>query len=460
MKKLATFTLILLFLFIQPVHSKQKEDVHKLNTVKYMNIEWWEKFNDPLLVEYLNKVFKNNHDLKIAELKIKENEQIAKQVFANELPNVYFNPNIERVLSSSEQHFGENMVIPDYSQTNLLFPIKASYEIDIWGKNHNITKSYKKNIEISELNRRKAYISISSEFAAAYYNLIKCDKLLALQNILLANQKELLRLANIKFEAGKASVDEVIYEQKRLKKLEEEQNILTKEREMLQDELIVLIADDNIKKIDDLSRSEIVNIQVPNAISSEIIENRPDYLASVLNLEKMGLEVRAAKKNLLPRFFIFGQFGFNGYHLNQLFGADNLLASIGVMPAIDIFTGGRKLAHLRFKKYQYDEALEFYKQTVLNSYKEVNDTLVSAKISDKNLASTKERYELEGKNLHIANCRYSVGKINKIELLSAEQRELEMHKALIASEVTNIIATLGLYKSIGGCDFSNYVEKI
>ena len=460
MKKLATFTLILLFLFVQPVHSKQKEDVHKLNTVKYMNIEWWEKFNDPLLVEYLNKVFKNNHDLKIAELKIKENEQIAKQVFANELPNVYFNPNIERVLSSSEQHFGENMVIPDYSQTNLLFPIKASYEIDIWGKNHNITKSYKKNIEISELNRRKAYISISSEFAAAYYNLIKCDKLLALQNILLANQKELLRLANIKFEAGKASVDEVIYEQKRLKKLEEEQNILTKGREMLQDELIVLIADDNIKKIDDLSRSEIVNIQVPNAISSEIIENRPDYLASVLNLEKMGLEVRAAKKNLLPRFFIFGQFGFNGYHLNQLFGADNLLASIGVMPAIDIFTGDRKLAHLRFKKYQYDEALEFYKQTVLNSYKEVNDTLVSAKISDKNLASTKERYELEGKNLHIANCRYSVGKINKIELLSAEQRELEMHKALIASEVTNIIYTLGLYKSIGGCDFSNYVEKI
>ena len=53
---------------------------------KYTNMDWWNSFNDKYLSENLEKLYKNNYDLKNAALKIKENEQMVKMQFAQELP--------------------------------------------------------------------------------------------------------------------------------------------------------------------------------------------------------------------------------------------------------------------------------------------------------------------------------------------------------------------------------------
>ena len=215
--------------------------------------------------------------------------------------------------------------------------------------------------------------------------------MIKIQDELVALQKDILKLTNIKFDAGKASIDEVIEQDKLLKSLQEELNTLKKERALIEEEIKLVLADSEISSIDDISFVNIPELSYPEAISSDIIESRPDYIAAQYNLERMGLDIKVAKKNFLPRFIIFGQFGFNAYHLSNLFNNNALLSSFGVAPVLDIFTGGRKLAYLKFKKYEYEEALEFYKKTALNSYKEVNDALVSAKIFHKNLLSAKER---------------------------------------------------------------------
>ncbi len=459
MKKLTTILIVLMLLICNSVYAKQnKQEENK--EIQYLNIEWWSEFNDPLLNEYMLKVFKNNHDLKIAQLKIKQGEQIVKQYFANELPQIGLSGNIERVLRSSDQYFGPNMLIPNFSQTNLLFPISASYEFDIWGMNHTKTKSAKKQLEIIKEEERAKYITVTGNFASAYYNLVKCDKLLKIQNNLVAVQKEILELTNKKFEAGKASVSEVIEQKKLLKSLEEELNTLQKERTLVEEEIKVVLADNDIKEIEDISSSKIPDVKFPDSIPSDIIETRPDYIMTQYNLERMGLDVKVAKKNLLPRFIIFGQFGFNAYRLSNLFNSNALLSSVGVAPVLDIFTGGRKMAYLRFKKYEYEEALEFYKKTVLNSYKEVNDALVSAKIYNKNLLSAKERLELENQNLDIATKLYESGRGSLPDMLYAQERELMVEKNIIDSQINTLISVIGLYKSVGGKNLSEISENI
>ena len=452
MKKLTTIILLLVFAAIIPNAAwakKQKNDPHE-NQIQYLNIQWWDEFNDPLLSEYMLKVFKNNHDLKIAELKIKEGEQIVKQSIANELPQIGLSGNVERVLRASDQYFGPNMLIPNFSQTNLLFPISASYEFDIWGLNRTKTKSIQKQLDIVKEEERAKYITVTANFAAAYYNLIKCDKLIKIQEELLKTQNEILRLTKIKFEAGKCPVTEVIEQEKLQKTFDEDLNTLKKERALIEEELRFVLADPEINQIEDISQKEIPLVYFPSQIPSDIIESRPDYLMAQKNIERMGLDVKVAKKNFLPRFIIFGQFGFNAYRLSNLFNNNALLSSVGVAPVLDIFTGGRKLAYLRYKKYEYEEALELYKKTVLTSYKEVNDALVSAKIYAENLKSALERLELEDKNYEIAQNLYSSGKGTKPYMLQSYQRELLVQKDIVDSKANTLISVIGLYKSVGG----------
>ena len=449
MKKLTTLILLLFFILSGAAYAKNNKQQEE-KEIHYLNIEWWNEFNDPLLSEYMLKVFKNNHDLKIAQLKIKEGEQIVRQSIANELPQIGLSGNVERVLRASDQYFGPNLLIPNFSQTNLLFPISASYEFDIWGINRTRTKSVKKQLEMVKEEERAKYIAVTGNFACAYYNLVKCDKLIKIQDELIALQKDILKLTNIKFDAGKASIDEVIEQDKLLKSLQEELNTLKKERALIEEEIKLVLADSEISSIDDVSFVNIPELSYPDSISSDIIESRPDYIAAQYNLERMGLDIKVAKKNFLPRFIIFGQFGFNAYHLSNLFNNNALLSSFGVAPVLDIFTGGRKLAYLKFKKYEYEEALEFYKKTALNSYKEVNDALVSTKIFHKNLLSAKERLKLEKQNLDIASKRYESGKGTLPELLCAKERELYVEKSIIDSKVNTLISVIGLYKSTGG----------
>ena len=452
MKKLTTIILLLVFTAIIPNAAwakKQKNDPHE-NQIQYLNIQWWDEFNDPLLSEYMLRVFKNNHDLKIAELKIKEGEQIVKQSIANELPQIGLSGNVERVLRASDQYFGPNMLIPNFSQTNLLFPISASYEFDIWGLNRTKTKSIQKQLDIVKEEERAKYITVTANFAAAYYNLIKCDKLIKIQEELLKTQNEILRLTKIKFEAGKCPVTEVIEQEKLQKTFDEDLNTLKKERALIEEELRFVLADPEINQIEDISQKEIPLVYFPSQIPSDIIESRPDYLMAQKNIERMGLDVKVAKKNFLPRFIIFGQFGFNAYRLSNLFNNNALLSSVGVAPVLDIFTGGRKLAYLRYKKYEYEEALELYKKTVLTSYKEVNDALVNAKIYAKNLKSALERLELEDKNYEIAQNLYSSGKGTKPYMLQSYQRELLVQKDIVDSKANTLISVIGLYKSVGG----------
>ncbi len=460
MKKLTILILLIMLVFTNAAIAKKEKQTDNDKQVGYLNIQWWDEFNDQNLHDYMLILFKNNHDFKIAQLRIKEGEQIVKQSLANELPQIGLSGNVERILRASDQYFGPNMLIPNFSQTNLLFPISASYEIDIWGANRTRTKSIQKQLEMVQQEERAKYISISGDFAAAYYNLVKCDKILKIQNELVDLQKNIVNLTQIKYNAGKCSIDDLIEQKKILKNFEEQYNTINKDRKLVEEEIKYALSDSSIEEIPDSSQSYIPKISFPDQISSEIIENRPDVIVALKKLEHMGLDVKVAKKELLPRFILFGQFGFNAYRLSNLFNNNAILSSFGVAPILDIFTGGRKVAYLRYKKYKYDEALENYKQTALNAYKEVNDTLVCAKIYSKNLQSAKERLELEKKNYNIAFTRYENGKGTLPHLYEAKERELLVEKNIVESDINTLIAIISLYKSTGGKNLKEISENI
>lgn len=421
------------------------------SVLEHMNMDWWKNFNDEHLIQNLLKVYENNYDLKNAALKIQANEQVAKMQFAQELPFVTFSADISRDLKAARQQFGE-MQIQTYSQNNFYFPITAGYEIDIWGKNRLKTKSKKQQLEMAKQAQRATYISLTSNFVSDYFNLIKTDKLLEIQKELVGTQKEILSMTKSKFEIGLAPVTEVLYQDKILSTLKEEENNYIKSQEVLTNNLKVYLADfnDNVKRTP--FEKVVVLENIPQKIDTEIIEKRPDYLQEEANIKRIGFDVKVAKKEFLPSFTIFGQIGLNAYTLSTLCKSPSQFFTAGILPSFDLFSGGRKLAFMKMQKFRYEEALNNYQKIYLNAANEINSSLVDYKTTTKNYIESQDKFSKECKLYYLAKEKRNIGSSSNLNVLSEKEIYLSTQKELVVNKINTILSTISLYKATGGVD--------
>lgn len=466
MKKLLTALITLLFVvqIFAPLAStsafarkNKKEQNEKALHTQYLNLQWWEKYNDPILTGYLQELYDKNHDLKIAALKVMEGEKMVKVSLANELPQITFDGNLGRVMRSSDQHFG-NMVIPSYAQYGYQFPFTATYEVDIWGQNRIRTKSVEKQLDIIKQAERASYISLTSAFASTYFNLVKTDKLLEIQQQIVDIQTDIVQKTQKKFDIGLCSVNEVIAEEKMLTTQKELLNNLEHTRTILENQLKVYLSDDSktIERTDCDSLAIMQNL--PLKMDGTVIEKRPDYIQSEDNIKKIGYDVRVARKEFLPKFIIYGQIGLNAYHWDKLFNNYSQLANVGIMPSFDLFSGGRKMAILKLQKYRYEEARHEYEKAVLTGLQEVNDSTAQLKTDLKNYDESVERYNLEHRRYVLMDHKNKIGAASDLDLLYNKQTELMTKREEVSNKINCLISTISLYKATGGQDLFSIKE--
>lgn len=450
--KLLFLALLILLCSISTVYSKdlQKED-YRLN---YVNIDWWKQYNDENLVDIMMQVYENNQDLKIATIKSKQADQAVKEAFANELPYLGFSGNIGREMPSATTRFG-NLIIPDYSQTRFLLPLTMTYEVDIWGENRLKTKSIEKQRDIIKQSERASYITLTSEVASNYFNLVKLDKLIKNQEKLVNLQKKITEMQDIKYKNGLCSTMEVLAEKQALTVFEEELNDYKNKQDTIYNQLIVLLGERDTKDIIRNSYEQLSIPDIPESISADAISQRPDLIKAEDYIKKIGYDVRVARKSFLPKFTIYGQAGFNAYNnFSHIFDSHTFLANVGILPSIDLFTGGAKLAHLRYNKLEYQKASELYEKVLLTSIQELNDSLTTAKISKKNYYKAVERISIEKEKFALSEKSLNIGSKSYLEHLKAEENVILSERAEISNKINYLISTINLYKAVGGTDYN------
>lgn len=455
MKKTSILLTLLGVLIFAQCQALAKSQINENYKLAYINMDWWKKFNDPILEKYLLIAYENNHDLKITSAKIKQGQQAVRQSLGQELPQFQILGDIDRTMRSGNISYG-NMHIPEYSQSQFLLPLTMNYEVDIWGKNRLKTKSLQKQLDILKQSERSTYISLTSTLSVDYYSLVKIDKMLDYQNNILKLQKNILKLTEAKYNSGLTSVTDVIAERKNLTLAEDEKSTLEQDRNVLAGQIKVLLDLPEDKNLERISFEKISLIEIPQKINSEVIENRPDFIISQERLRKIGIDVKVAKKELLPSFILSGQAGFNAYEWGEIFTGDSFLSSIGILPYWNVFTGGQKIAYLKLKKYEYEEATESYKKTVLASIQEVNDSLVIAKTAKKKYEGSIERVKLENENYELISQKYIIGGISNLQKLKFQELYLISEKNEVSNKINYLISAIGLYKSIGGQDILRY----
>ncbi len=454
-------TLFILLCTVSLADAKTKSNSNENYRLEYLNLDWWQKYNDPVLTDYISTAFKNNQDLKIATLNVKQSEQVVKMAFAGQLPQVGFQGDVFRDFRSANVKLGD-VIVKDYSQSNFFLPLTMSYEVDIWGENYLKTKSFKKQLEMVKQNERASYISLTSAVASEYFNLVKLDKLIKNQQELVKLQTEIVRLEDLKYKNGLCPITELMDEKQLLTQLQEELNVYIDKRIIVGRALGVLTGERE-KDLSLMPRSDysiITLLPLPDSINAEVIQYRPDFMKAEEYIQKIGIDVKVAKRDFLPKFILYGQAGFSAYNLTNIFGNHTFKSLVGFMPSIDLFTGGAKMARLRYNKLELEKAQQIYEKTILSSIQEVNNSLGGALTRELNYNESVKRYNLENDKFNLAQKKFDIGAKSNLEMMKDKEKLLVAEKDKVNSQVNYLISTLNIYKAVGGNDFTTINEKL
>ena len=419
--------------------NKKTSDDYKIG---YINLNWWDNFNDDLLNSYIQKAVMNNYDLKMATLNVEEYYQNVRAQFANELP-------------SATAGVGPGWFkMPGATNTKMNFglPMIVQYEADIFLKNRNKTQSVKKLYEGSKTDERAAYIAIASAVGSTYFNIINLDKVISLQEEIVKIRQEIYNLMLARNKEGLTSTADTIKANKALVQGQTDLIELKKNREQMLHQFCVLIGE-SPEKASEIERTSLDNVNyelfVPTQIPSEIIMQRPDYLKAELMVEKAGIDVKVARKEFLPSINILGGGLFNAGDLGSLFTTKNMLLGVAGGIMAPLFQGGSLVANLKLKKAQYERILQDYYKTNLTAIQEVNDALVAARLDKDKMAQTTAQYNLEKSDYKFNEQKYDQGTISKLDLIQYQENLLTIEKLVAQQKVECMTDAISLYKATG-----------
>jgi multidrug efflux system outer membrane protein len=206
--------------------------------------------------------------------------------------------------------------------------------------------------------------------------------------------------------------------------------------------------------------SDLNLIALPANINSEAIKFRPDLLKCEDYIQKIGIDVKVARRDFLPKFLIYGNAGFNAYNLGNIFGNHTFLSNVGVLPSLDLFTGGYKMARLRYSKLELEKAQQMYEKTILTSIQEINNSMSSANKSNENYQESLKKYTLEKEKFALSDRKFDIGAKSKMDNMRAQELLLLAENEEVTGKTDYLISTINIYKSVGGKDFTTINEKL
>ena len=161
-------------------------------------------------------------------------------------------------------------------------------------------------------------------------------------------------------------------------------------------------------------------------------------------------QIGIARSAYYPTLTLAGLLGGDSNLLPKLFSLPSLLWSVGANATQTLFDAGRTDASVAAAKASFVQAEANYRQTVLNAFQEVQDSL-STRATLAQAASDLDRAaRSSAQALEITEVRYHGGAANRLELVLAQQNLLAYQRQQVQNQGQQLLAAVQLVKALGG----------
>lgn len=412
------------------------------DTITIADRRWWEVYTDTALQSLIDKTLEYNKDLLMARTRIEELAAVKRISTSALFPHVYG----EAYGQKETLNYGGDNSKPDPEYG---LKVSATWELDLWG---NIRWARDKSIAeyLSAIESRRALqISLISQVATSYFQLVALDTELDIVRRTLHARQEGVRLAKLRFEGGLTS--EMAYQQARVEYARTATLIPTLEKSIaIKESDIAFIAGEypthisrNTSSIDTVMPSEL-----PVGLPSELLMRRPDVRAAEQTLRAANAAVGVAYTNRFPRLALTARAGFENEELTNFLKSPMTFFS-GALTG-PIFDAGNRQASYRAKQAAYEREALNYQKTVLAAFKDAHDAIVSYSKTSDIYKSRLELFRAAKTAADLAQLQYINGVIGYLDVLDAQRSYFDAQIGFSNANRDACIAFVALYASLGG----------
>jgi multidrug efflux system outer membrane protein len=326
-----------------------------------------------------------------------------------------------------------------------------NWEIDIWGRVRRANEAARADLLAREENRRAVVLTLVSGVAQSYFDLLQLDMQLEITRRTLLSWEETVALSQHRLRGGVISrLDADQFEAERAnvsaRLAEIERQVIQKENE-----LNVLLG----KNPAPISRGrlltdQVVLLEVPAGLPSDLLQRRPDILQAEQALAAATARIGMTKAARFPRITLTGLLGVASPRLANLLtsGTEYGMGGVGLAgPLLNAQTLGHEQ---RAFEAQSRRVLAQYEQTILVAFKEVEDSLVAVRTAKNQRKAQQEQVDALRSALQIANLRHQAGITSHLEVLVAKRSLFSAETALTSAHRLHLVSVVQLYKALGG----------
>lgn len=406
---------------------------------------WWKIFNDPGLNRLVSQVRANNHDLRAGLRRYEQARAVIGVTRADGLPQVSSSPGGSRQRVSDESVSGRGGTFSTYNM-----PASLDWEIDLFGRIRRAVEAATADAQSSGEDLNDLRLALETEAASRYFALRALDEEIGIVQEGVASRKSSLKLAQDRKNLGVVSELDVAQAGTLLATSEADLQGLRRLRAAQESSIAVLAgvpASAYRMKANPLSGEPP---SVPSGLPSELVRARPDIRRAERNLAAENARVGVATAAFYPDISLGLNGGFQADEIGGIFNHGARFWAISPQAYIPIFQGGRNKANLARSQARYEEVLEDYQQTILESLAEVETALAARNFYTGQSAALERASAAAQRAREIANDQYEGGTSNYLNVLDAERTALDANRQQAVIRGANYANTVNLIRAIGG----------
>lgn len=400
------------------------------------NVKWFDIFDDPVLKDLIQKGLDNNYDLRIALARIEQSKAVLGITKADLYPNIGY---------GGEINSKQNIAFPQTVGANL------SWELDFWGKIRHETGALRSELLASDEARKVIVSSLVAEIATTYFQLRDFDNRLIITRKTIESRKKSDEIIGQRFAKGYVS---------QLDKVQVEQQVAIAEGTLQQVLRSITFLENSLNILTGQMPGPIprgkwnyeqtVNTQIPVALPSTLLENRPDVKKSELDYIAANERIGVAQAMRFPSFNIAAFAGFASPEVSRLFDSGSYIQNVGGGIFGPLFNFGKNKQRVVLNQQFAEESKLNYQKSILNAVAEVENALVGVDTYNEEWNAAFRQTEAARTYLKLSQARYDNGYVSYLEVLDAERSlfDSELNLSLLSQE--KLSAVMQLYKALGG----------
>jgi NodT family efflux transporter outer membrane factor (OMF) lipoprotein len=422
----------------------------KLSPAAWPRIDWWKRINDSQLDQLMDEALAGSPTLRIAEARVRRALAFAQTSKANLYPQVNADAEYTRL------RFPEHALIPPPIagtwDTRAQLEATLNYEVDLWGKNRAAYDSALGAAKAAEVDGFAARLTLSVNVAQTYVQLKRAYLQLDVAAKTLKEREQVYNLTLDRYNAGIDTKLAVKQTEAAVPATREQVAQLEEAIGLARNQLAALLGKGPDRGLA-ITRPAVDSLgpaEIPSMLPAQLLGRRPDVVAQRWRVEAARKDIDVAKAQFYPNVNLAAFIGLQSIGLPGFLQAESRTLGAGPAVTLPIFDGGRLRGNLAGKNADYDVAVEFYNQTLVEALRDVVDQLTSLRSLDEQRKQQRRAQAVAQEAYDLALLRYREGIGNYLEVLTAEARLLLEDSLDVDLQARELSLSISLTRALGG----------